>query len=124
MKKHRKIIFVLLALVAMAVLTEPFTHFFHRIADTLIYDNYHHYLPCSSLPELTEVENVVSQHKDVVADITNLNPENIEFIIDYTTCPGKASIIIYYASNEERTKIQDFLPENTFFGVPISMINR
>lgn len=124
MKKRSKIILALLAVIVIAVASEPFTHFFHRIADNLIYNNYHHYLPCSSLPELAEVEKIVAQHNEVIEEIKNLNPENIEVMIDSMTCPGKASIIIYYSTREESSKIEEILPDKTFFGVPISMINR
>jgi len=123
-RKHIKIIIVFLAIIIIAMVTEPFTHLFHRIADTLIYNNYHHYLPCSALPELSEVESVVAQHTDVIDKIENLSPGNIEVVIDSITCPGKASIIIFYASKEESKLIKELLTDKTFFGVPYSMINR
>lgn len=123
-RKHIKIIIVFLAIIIIAMVTEPFTHLFHRIADTLIYNNYHHYLPCSALPELSEVESVVAQHTDVIDKIENLSPGNIEVVIDSITCPGKASIIIFYASKEESKLIKELLTDKTLFGVPYSMINR
>jgi|LSQX01.1.fsa_nt_gb hypothetical protein len=123
-RKHVKIILLFLAIIIISMLSEPFTHFFHRIADTLIYNNYHHYLPCSALPQLSEVESVVAQHPDVIAQIENLSPGNIEVVIDSITCPGKASIIIFYASKEESKLIKEILTDKTFFGVPYSMINR
>lgn len=123
-RKPTKIIIVLLALLVIVIISEPFTHLFHRIADRLIYNNYHHYLPCSALPELSEVESVVAQHADVIDQIENLAPGNIEVVIDSITCPGKASIIIFYASKEESKLIKEVLTDKTFFGVPYSMINR
>lgn len=124
MKKRTKILLALLIIIIILVISEPFTHLFHRIADNLIYNNYHHYLSCSDIPELTEVEKTIEQHKDVVEKIKSIDPENVEFIIDSWTCPGKASIIIYYASRDQRSQIDKILPDKNFFGVPISLINR
>lgn len=121
-RKYVKIILLFLAII-IAMLSEPFTHFFHRIADTLIYNNYHHYLPCSALPKLSKVESVVAQHTEVIAQIESLSPGNIEVVIDSITCPGKASIIIFYASKEESKLIKEVLTDKTFFGVPLSLIN-
>lgn len=123
-RKHVKIIIVFLAIIIIAIVSEPFTHLFHRIADTLIYNNYHHYLPCSALLELSEVESLVAQHTDAIEQIENLSPQNIQLVIDSMTCPGKASIIIFYASKEESKLIKEALTDKTFFGVPISLINR
>ena len=123
-QKRTKIIFAILAVIIAALVSEPFTHLFHRIADNLIYNNYHHYLPCSALPELSEVEDIVVQHTDVIEQIENLSPGNIEVLIDSMNCPGKASIIINYASREESKMIEEILLDKTFFGIPISLINR
>jgi len=84
-----------LVVVAVAIVVEPYTKWYHRLADILIYNNHNHYLPCSALPELNEVEEIVSQHQDVVEQIENLSSEgNIEFVIDSMICQGKGSIII------------------------------
>ena len=124
MKTRYKILLAVLALIVITIATEPLTHFYHRIADDLIYNNYHHYLPCSSLPDLAKVEETVSLHRDIVKEIENINPSNIEFLIDSTTCPGKASIVIYYASRQDRSQIDKILPDKSFFGVPLTLINR
>jgi hypothetical protein len=109
--------------VVILLVSEPYTHLFHRLADNLLYNNYHHYLPCSNLPDLVEVENVVAEHSEMVEKIKNVNPDNVEFIIDSWTCPGKASITISYASRDQRSKIDEILPDKTFFGIPVSFIN-
>lgn len=124
MRTRYKVVLALLAIVFVAVVTEPCTKLFHRVADVLIYNNHRHYLPCSDLPELGEVEDIVAQHPEAIEQIESLSPGNIEVVIDSMTCPGKASIIIYYASAEERERIDEMLPDKTFFGVPISLINR
>lgn len=124
MRTRHKVVLALLAIVFAAAVTEPYTKLFHRMADVLIYNNYRHYLPCSDLPELGKVEDIVAQHPEAIEQIESLSPGNIEVVIDSMTCPGKASIVIYYASAEERERIDEMLPDKTFFGVPISLINR
>ena len=112
-------------IIIFAIVTEPYTKWYHRLADIFVYNNYNHYLPCSALPELSEVEEIVLLHQDVIEQIENLSSEgNIEVVIDSLTCSGKGSIIIYYASKAERKLIDEILPDKTFFGIPISLINR
>ncbi|HPX31920.1 MAG TPA: hypothetical protein PLT36_00240 [Erysipelotrichaceae bacterium] len=111
--------------IIVVIITEPSTKWYHRLTDILIYNNYNHYLPCSALPELNEVEEIVFQHQDVIEQIENLSLEgNIEVMIDSITCQEKGSIIIYYASKAERKLIDEILPDKTFFGIPVSLINR
>ncbi len=98
MKKRNKILLALVALILLAVITEPFTNLYHRAADHFLYNNYRHYVSCANLPTLAEVESIVAAHSDTVAQIQAIDPENVEVIIDSTTCPGKGSIVIYYAS--------------------------
>jgi len=124
MKRWRRLLIALLVVVIVFMASEPFTHLFHRIADALIYNNYHHYLPCSSLPMLGDVEKIVTQHSDVLERIQNLDPSIIQVVTDTWTCPGKASIIVYYATHDQSTQIKEILPDKTFFGIPLSLINR
>ncbi len=124
MKTRYKAILILFALALAAVVTEPYTKLCHRVADVLIYNNHRQYLPCSDLPELGEVEDIAAQRPEVIEQIGGLSPGNIEVVIDSMTCPGKASIAIYYANTAEREKIDEILPDKTFFGVPTSLINR
>lgn len=124
MKPLKTVIFVSLLLVVILVISEPSTHLFHRLADNFLYNNYHHYLSCSDLPDLDEVEKLVAEHSEIVEKIKNINPDDVEFIIDSWTCPGKASITIYYASKDQRFQIDEILPDKTFFEIPISLINR
>lgn len=115
---------ILILLVVILAATEPFAHLFHRLADNFLYNNYHHYLSCSELPDQEGVEKTVDEHSETVEKIKNINPEDVEFIIDSWNCPGKASIVIYYASKGQRSQIDEILPDKTFFGIPISLINR
>lgn len=124
MKKRYKVLLILLILLVLAVVTEPFTHLYHRLADTLIYNNYRHYLPCRALPDLAEVEAVVAAHADLIARIEAVSPGTVDIEIDSLSCAGKGSVVIYYASKADRERIEAILPERDFFGVPLSLINR
>ena len=124
MSPLKKVVFILLLVVVILVISEPFTHLFHRLADNYLYNNYHHYLSCSDLPALDEVEKAVAEHSETVEKIERINPDDVEFIIDSATCPGKASITIYYASKDQRSQIDKILPDKTFFGIPLTLINR
>lgn len=124
MKKRNKILLFLLAVFVLVLLTEPVTHLLHRTADRLLYNNYHHYVSCADLPTLTEVEAVVAAHGDTVAQIQAVDPADVEFVIDSATCPGKGSIVIYYASHTQSEQIQALLPDKTFYGIPVTLINR
>lgn len=86
---------ILILLVVILAATEPFTHLFHRLADIFLYNNYHHYLSCSDLPDLESAEKAVAEHSETVEKIKNINPDDVEFIVDSWNCPGKASIVIY-----------------------------
>ena len=44
--------------------------------------------------------------------------------IDETTCPGKADLLIWYASHENRLEIERIIADERFFGVPYRLQNR
>ncbi len=123
MKTLKTVIFVSILVVVILVIFEPSTYLFHRLADNHLYNNYHHYLSCSDLPDLDQVEKVVAEHSEIVEKMKNINLDDVEFIIDSWTCSDKASITIYYASKDQRFQIEEFLLDKTFFGIPISLIN-
>lgn len=116
-------IFIILIILVLMVV-EFHTHFLRRTFDDAVYNNYHHYLQCEALPTLTEIEEVLVEHKTTVETITNLAQGSILLQIDTTTCPGKGSVIIYYPSKSVREQIEGILGENTFFGIPITLINQ
>ncbi|NLV75216.1 MAG: hypothetical protein GXY52_11145 [Chloroflexi bacterium] len=115
---------ILLLVVVILAVSEPSTHLFHRLVDNLLYNNYHHYLSCSDLPDIDKVEKTVAEHSEIVEKIKNVNPDHVEFMVDSWTCPGKGSITIYYASTDQRSQIDQILPDKTFFGIPVTLINR
>jgi hypothetical protein len=124
--KNRKVAFIIiLALVfVILVLLESSTHFVHRIIDDVLYDNYHHYLQCEDLPEITVVESAVAENQDIIREIKGLSEGQVTINIDASSCPGRGSIVIYYLSHAVREQIEDILDGRTFYDVPITLINQ
>ena len=124
--KNRKVAFIIiLALVfVILVLLESSTHFVHRIIDDVLYDNYHHYLQCEDLPEITVVESAVAENQYIIREIEGLSEGQVTINVDASSCPGRGSIVIYYPSHAVREQIEDILDGRTFYDVPITLINQ
>jgi len=103
---------------------ESQTKFIRRAYDNFILDNENHYLPCEKLPTETEVNRVLREHQEIIRAIEQVNPGLVGVEIDSVTCPGKADLIIWYASHQDRIEIKRIIGEDTFFGVPYRMENR
>ncbi len=116
--------FVLLTCLMAAVLLESQTRLFHRWYDDVILDNKNHYLPCEALPTESEVKDVLESRQDVVRKIEQVNPGNAGVLIDTFTCPGRADLVIWYASHKDRRAIEQILQDETFFGVPYRLRNQ
>lgn len=116
--------FVLLTCLMAAVLLESETRLFHRWYDDVILDNKNHYIPCEALPTESEVKDVLESHQDVVRKIEQVNPGNAGVLIDTFTCPGRADLLIWYASHKDRRAIEQILQDETFFGVPYRLRNQ
>jgi hypothetical protein len=95
-----------------------------RTFDTLLWDNCNHYLPCNKLPSEEEVRAIVRAHEDIIQAIEAVNPGNAGVEIDAWTCPGRADLVIWYASRQNRLEIETILGQETFFGVPYRLQNR
>ena len=123
--KNRKVAFIIiLALVfVILVLLESSTHFVHRIIDDVLYDNYHHYLQCEDLPEITAVENAVTEHQETIREIESLAEGQVTVNVDASSCPGRGSIVIYFPSHTVREQIEDILGGRSFYGIPVTLIN-
>jgi len=98
--------------------------FRHRIIDDVLYDNYHHYLQCEDLPEITVVESAVAENQDIIREIEGLSEGQVTINVDASSCPGRGSIVIYYPSHAVREQIEDILDGRTFYDVPITLINQ
>ncbi len=105
------------------VLFETQTRFFSHWIDDVIYDNKNHYLSCEALPTESAVRETLDSHQDIIREIEQVNPDAVKIIIDDFTCPGKADLVIYYPSNENRQAIEQILQSDTFFGIPYRLIN-
>jgi len=111
---------VLMLLAGFVLVVAAQQHWLQRVVDDVLYDNYNHYLPCEKLPDLAQVQEVLSEHGEVIEQLEQLRPGSvvIELADLADTCPGKADIIIYYPSHQIRLEIERFLGGKTFFGIP------
>ena len=117
-------IIVIVTLCLGALFVEVRTKIIRRALDDLIYDNKNHYLPCDKLPTEAEVNQVVQEHQNIVEAIKKVNPGLVGVEIDSTTCSGRADLLIWYASHENRLEIEKIIGDDTFFGVPYRLRNQ
>ncbi len=127
MKREFRFIILLIIMITLCVVivfVETQTHSIHRIFDDFIYDNKNHYLPCEKLPPRDEVTEIIAEQQYVIKEIEAVNPGLVGVEIDTSTCQGKADIIFWYASHENRLEIEDIIGDETFFGIPYRLHNR
>jgi len=105
------------------VVVEAQTKVLRRTIDDFVYDNKNHYLPCEKLPTEAEVRKIVQEHQDVVQAIEQVNPGFVGVEI-HPSCAGKADLLIWYASHENRLEIERIIGSDTFFGIPYRLNNR
>jgi hypothetical protein len=103
---------------------EAQTKFLRKAFDEMIFDNRNHYLSCEQLPSETEVRQVLEAHGAEIQRIEQVNPGFVGVEMDAFTCPGKADIIFWYGTHQDRLLIEDIVASNTFYGVPYRMQNR
>jgi hypothetical protein len=128
MSKLRIITISLLGLMAIAclgvILIESQTNIFRRLYDDIILDNKGHYLSCDELPTEAEVLAILDHHQDTIHAIENINPGLVGVEVDSSTCPGRADLVIWYASHRNRLEIEKIIGDDTFFGLPYRLQNR
>jgi hypothetical protein len=127
MRRTRKGLAIVLIVTAVAlalVVVETQTNTLRRLYDNHILDNRGHYLPCERLPTEAEVRQVLQQHAATVQAIEQVNPGLVGVEIEPSTCPGRADIVIWYASHANRLAIEAIIGGDTFFGVPYRLQNR
>jgi hypothetical protein len=128
MSNSKKIILSLLGIIAVvclgAIVIESQTKVIRHLYDNFVLDNDNHYLTCEELPPETEVRAILEQHQDIVQAIEAVNPGLVGVEIDSSACPGKADLVIWYASHQNRLAIEEIIPRDTFFGVPYRLQNR
>lgn len=86
--------------------------------------NREHGLTCEQLPAAAAVDQAVAEHADVAQQILAVNPGNTFFDVDRETCPGKADIVVSFATVKDRQQIEAILGDGSFFGVPVRLMNR
>ena len=120
-KRQRSVLLLivsLLLLCGMTMLVETRFKVMQRGYDDWILDNRDHYLPCEALPAKAEVETVVDQHRDIVQQIEDVAPGFVGVEIDSGSCQGKADLLIWYGTHEQRLAIERIISGDTFFGIP------
>lgn len=125
MRKRTPIFFlaIVILLCLGLIFLEAQAKIFRRAIDDLVYDSRNHYLPCEKLPIETEVQKVVEEHADVIRQIEQVDPGNVEVMIDTRSCPGKADLLIGYPSHRDRLDIEVIIAGETFYGVPYRLLN-
>ena len=95
-----------------------------RAYDHFVMDNRNHYLSCQELPPKVEVERILEQHKDAIQQIQEVAPGFVGAEVDSYTCEGKADLLIWYGTHEQRVAIEQIIAADTFFGIPYRLQNR
>jgi len=89
----------------------------------VIFGNQEHGLICEQLPTVESVDQTLAEHEDTVEQILAINPGYVFLAVDRESCPGRADIIIWFATRDDSRKIQAILGDRTFFGVPVRLRN-
>jgi hypothetical protein len=126
MSKSVRLSLVILAfaLCVAAWIVESQTNFFRKIYDDVILDNRNHYLSCEQLPSEEEVRRVMEAHQDTIEKIEQVNPGFVGTEMDTSTCPGKADILFWYGTHQDRLQIESLIADDTFYEVPYRLENR
>jgi hypothetical protein len=128
MKASAKIVSAALTLILILCvgiwILEAQTKFFRKAYDEIILDNRGHYLSCEQLPSEAEVRRMVEAHQADIQKIEQVNPGFVGVEIDASTCPGKADILFWYGTHQDRILIEDIIAGDTFYGVPYRLQNR
>ena len=98
-------------------------HILGRLYNDIVLDNYDHFLPCEKLPTSAEVNRILDEHEAVLEATKDVTPGHVFVEIDDHTCPGRADIIISYATHGDRLAIEEILSGHTFLGVPCRLRN-
>jgi hypothetical protein len=113
-----------LFLCALATIVELRFKIMQRGYDNFVLDNRNHYLPCRDLPARIEVERMMAQHQDAIQQIQQVAPGAIGIEIDSLNCEGKADVLIWYGTHQQRVEIEKIIGGDTFFGIPYRLQNR
>lgn len=115
---------LILILCAAIWILESQTKFLRKTYDQIVLDNRNHYLSCDQLPTAAEVRKVMEEHPEVIRKIEQINPGFVGVEMDTSICPGKADILFWYGTHEERLLIEKLIAGETFYGIPYRLQNR
>ena len=118
------VLFLILILCVGIWILESQTKFIRKTYDQIILDNRNHYLRCDQLPTAVEVKRVMNDHQDVIKKIEQIHPGFVGVEMDTSICPGKADILFWYGTHQERLLIEELIAEETFYGIPYRLQNR
>ena len=104
-------------------IVESRTNFFRKIYDDVVLDNRNHYLSCDQLPSEDEVRQMMEIHQDVIEKIERINPGLVGTEIDTSVCSGKADILFWYGTHQDRLLIESIIGDDTFYGIPYRLEN-
>ena len=125
LRKQALLILIGLVLICVAAtLVESQFKVIRGAYNHFILDNRGHYLACQDLPAKIEVERIVERHGDVVQQIQKVAPGFVGVEIDSTACQGKADLLIWYGTHQQRVAIEKIIGADTFFGIPYRLQNR
>ena len=123
-----RVFFVSLFSAAAVVLTFfPFRVPFYRdVYNNVVLDNYDHWLTCSELPTLEQIEAIMTRNEDALEQIRAVDSAgrpSVQLEVDRSTCEGRGDLIIWYGGHAHREQIEEILGDHTFFGVPVRLRN-
>lgn len=126
MRKRTAIFFLAIVVILCLgmVILEVQAKILRRVIDDVVYDSRNHYLPCEKLPTESEVWKVVEVRADLIRQIEQVNPGNVGVEIGISVCPGKADLLIWYASHQNRLAIEEIIGGEIFYGIPYRLQNR
>ena len=118
-------VLVLILILCIGIwILEAQTKILRKTYDEVILDNRNHYLSCEQLPSESEVRQVIEAHQDVIAKIEQINPGFVGVEMDASTCPGRADILFWYGTHQDRLLIERIIADDTFYGIPYRLQNR
>ena len=119
------VVLVLTLILCMGIwILEAQTKFLRKIYDEVIMDNRNHYLACDQLPSEHEVRQVIEAHQDVIEKIKQIKPGFVGVEMDTSICPGKADILFWYGTHQDRLLIESVIADDTFYGIPYRLVNQ
>ena len=126
-ERLRNVLLLVMGLALMCgtvTLVEARFHLLQRGYDRFILDNRNHYLSCEDLPAKADTEKILEQHQDIIRQIRDVAPGFVGVEIDSIACEGKADLLIWYGTHQQRIAIEEIIGGETFFGIPYRLQNR